>query len=252
VTRLLDLFCGAGGAAVGYHRAGFTEIVGVDIKPQPRFPYAFVLMDALKALEVLLAGGYITDNNGRQWHLADFYSIHASPPCQEYSQIRGLRNANAPIKGYHIRFKAKLIEPVREALIKTGTIWVIENVRGAPMPSSIYLCGSMFGLPIQRHRLFESSIALWSNGSCQHGGGSYNAIGGRIRGNGSFRSTTRVYVDKRGYHRRGEGIAGKAVGEKAMGIDWMTVKEMCEAIPPAYTEYIGRQLLEAIAGGNSQ
>jgi DNA (cytosine-5)-methyltransferase 1 len=87
--KLLDLFCGAGGAAKGYYLAGF-EVVGVDVNPQPRYPFAFVQMDALLALQILLAGGFITDNRGNRWYLSDFDAIHASPPCQAYTQIKGL------------------------------------------------------------------------------------------------------------------------------------------------------------------
>ena len=208
--RLLDLFCGAGGAAMGYHRAGFTEIVGVDIKPQPRYPFIFVQGDALDYLRE---------------HGHEFDAIHASPPCQAYTQLA---------KGEHPR----LIEPVRDELRRVGVPYVIENVVGAPLRAAVILCGSMFGLKVQRHRLFETMFALLS-ADCVHGGeirAYYGKKGWLVWTPGA------ANVQKRGRRPLLRGSVDLAPAD--MGIDWMTTwDELREAIPPAYTEFIGRQLL---------
>lgn len=229
--NLLDLFCSAGGSAVGYHRAGF-EVVGVDIEPQPHYPFAFVQMDALDALHVLLDGGFITDNRGHKWYLRDFDAVHASPPCQGYSRL-------AKITKTADRYP-KLIERLRPLLIEAGIPFVLENVIGAPLINPLKLCGTMFGLKVIRHRLFEIHPPLYFlPAPCNHHSHT------RPTGNGNMTM---------GYYNHGEyglvTIAGhtftRAVGARAMGIDWMTRDELCEAIPPAYTEFIGRQLREAL------
>ena len=136
--RLLDLFCGAGGAAVGYHRAGFTEIVGVDLAEQKRYPFEFVRGDALS---------YLAE------HGHEFDAIHASPPCQSYSDLAN-RNRNGDAW-------PRLIEPVRDILSRTGLPYVIENVEGAPMLNAVVLCGTMFTeLRVIRHRLFEANFPI--------------------------------------------------------------------------------------------
>jgi len=154
--RLLDLFCGAGGAAVGYHRAGFDEIVGVDIKPQPRYPFTFVQGDALDWAEI----------NGN-----DFDAIHASPPCQAYSQAAQSQRNNG--KAY-----PDLLAPTRDILSKLRTPWVIENVPGAPMRSDFVICGCRVGLPLRRVRLFETS---WNGfdliAPCHHTGPVVSVVG---------------------------------------------------------------------------
>jgi DNA (cytosine-5)-methyltransferase 1 len=129
--RLLDLFCGAGGAAMGYHLAGY-EVTGVDLSPQPRYPFTFIQADAL------------------EFPLDGFDLIHASPPCQSYSRAARLRGNDHP----------RLIEPVRDRLAASGIPWVIENVPGAPLIEPVMLCGGMFGLKVYRHRLFEASFPL--------------------------------------------------------------------------------------------
>jgi DNA (cytosine-5)-methyltransferase 1 len=206
--RLLDLFCGAGGAAVGYHRAGF-DVVGVDIKPQPRYPFDFFQDDALHALKTNMGG-------------IRFDAIHASPPCQRY--IRGgLQDAER---------HPDLLGPTRDLLEATGLPWVIENVPGAPMRVDAQLCGSGFGLPIRRHRWFEFS---WGEPiltmGCDH---------------------SRPIV---GVYGRPHGKAGAWKGmlpgsheswSKALDIDWMTVDELADAIPPDYTEFIGYELMRHI------
>jgi DNA (cytosine-5)-methyltransferase 1 len=220
--RLLDLFCGAGGCAVGYHRAGFTEIVGVDNRPQKRYPFAFVQADALE---------YVRD------HGKEFDAIHASPPCQRYTRA-SFTNDN---RGKH----PDLLGPTRELLKRTGLPWVIENVPGAPLEGwPIQLCGLMFGLKVFRHRWFESSLFIMSlphpthfgkvigkDGMCcvvGHGGGCSRRMRSQVLRHGAGGQQT------------------KADWVLATGIDWMTRNEMSQAIPPAYTEFVGRQLLSAL------
>ncbi len=208
--KLLDLFCGAGGAAMGYHRAGFDEIVGVDIKPQKRYPFKFVLGDALEYVSA---------------HGMEFDAIHASPPCQAYSVTRSLHSNVYPM----------LIEETRATLIKTGRPYVIENVPGAPLLDPLMLCGTMFGLRVIRHRLFECNpqIAI-APASCDHWGKSVRrgVYGAFSNGFDLLTITGNNYPI--------------ADGRTAMDIDWMSKKELSQAIPPAYTEYIGRQLLEVL------
>lgn len=214
--RVLDLFCGAGGAAMGYHRAGF-EIVGVDIRPQPRYPFEFIQADWEEALSVLPG---LWEREGAP------YVIHASPPCQRYSPMtkKWGREGDHP----------DLIDPVREA-IEAISPWayVIENVPKAPLISPLMLCGSMFGLgaqgyQLQRHRMFEISMEMFAPASCAHVGQPlpvYGHAGGRSK-------------------RDGLKFPGTDAWREGMGIDWMIGKELAEAIPPAFTEYIGRKLLD--------
>lgn len=205
--RLLDLFCGAGGCAVGYHRAGF-DVVGVDAKPQPRYPFEFHQGDAFEFLEA---------------HGHEFDAIHASPPCQAYSVCGGWRpQAEHPT----------LIEPVRELLTATGLPFVIENVVGAPLHGAAMLCGSAFGLRVRRHRIFEGSFPLFGT-QCRHGeqGPCVGVYGNQGRRIGHWLGRARNVAD----------------ASNAMGIDWMTWRELTQAIPPAYTEFIGRQLLRVVA-----
>lgn len=157
--RLLDLFCGAGGAATGYHRAGF-EVVGIDIKPQPRYPFAFVQLDALDALDALLP-----DGQGGSWTLADFDAIHASPPCQASANVTSWRGNKAD--------HPELIPQTRELLEATGLPWVIENVPEAAIRRDFLLCGTMFGLAVKRHRAFETN---WRGFALNHGCGSHYSL----------------------------------------------------------------------------
>jgi hypothetical protein len=197
--RLLDLFCGAGGAAMGYHRAGF-DVVGVDIKPQPHYPFVFMKADALEVVQ----------NLGWFFPWAKFAAIHASPPCQGYANVTLWRGK----QGSH----ARLIEPVRSFLESSGLPWVIENVRTPALRHPIRLCGSQFDLAVQRHRYFEASFALpVLTTPCQH------------------RDSDLPFE-----HKQEHAFA------LAMGIDWMTNREGRQAIPPAYTEWIGKQLLAAL------
>lgn len=202
--RLLDLFCGAGGAGEGYHRAGF-EVVGVDINPQPRYPFEFHRADAI---EFLLAHG------------RSFDAIHASPPCQAYTLAQRIRSRKHP----------ELIDTTRAALNEIGLPWVIENVPGSPLINPIELCGAMFpNLQVYRHRLFESSIPLVIPDHPVH----QHPIAkmGRPAGDGQFMHVVGNY-------------SGVSRARTAMGITWMIRNELSEAIPPAYTEFVGRQLME--------
>ena len=207
--RLLDLFCGAGGAAVGYHRAGFGKIVGVDHLPQPRYPFEFVQADALE---------YLAD------HGQEFDVIHASPPCQRFSV--------ATPNGYKEKHP-DMIKPIRQALIIIGRPYVIENVTGARrhLKTPVMLCGSMFGLSIFRHRWFEiyPRILLLTS-PCRHDFAPVYVTG----------STGRAGCD---FPRKDASIEQK---REAMGIDWMVTDEIDQAIPPAYTEWIGKQLLRIL------
>jgi DNA (cytosine-5)-methyltransferase 1 len=221
--RLLDLFCGAGGAAMGYHRAGF-EVVGVDIKPQPRYPFQFWQEDALELLArfiELAAKGFA--------NLKQFDAIHASPPCQAFSDL-----------AWHPQNKdviyPDLVTPLRPLLEATGLPYVIENVEGAPLNDPVMLCGSSVGLSVRRHRLFEANFPLMVP-PCSHGQQKRQFKVWR-HGREMLSAVVPVY---------GTG-GGKAADSwpEAMGIDWMTRAEMAEAIPPAYTELIGHQLMSHI------
>lgn len=220
--RLLDLFCGAGGAAMGYSRAGF-EVVGVDINPQPDYPFEFHQADALEYLEGVTMG---------------FDAIHASPPCQPFTRAGHLMRAQGgstdePDLVEPTRRLLRLVSDRHALLAKSGSPipWVIENVEGAPV-EGVFLCGSSFGLEARRHRLFESNVLLLGV-HCRH------RQQGRPIG---------VY-GRPGDEVPHGGRTAKDVPEaqRALGIDWMPRwDELKLAIPPAYTEHIGRQLLAAI------
>ena len=212
--RLLDLFCGAGGAAMGYHRAGF-EVVGVDIAPQPRYPFAFVQGDALEYCAT---------------HGAEFDAIHASPPCQGYSRCRAMPGRAESAAAY-----PQLVAEARELLWSLGRPYIIENVVGSKLECPICLCGTMFGLRVFRHRLFESSILLLQPPHSTHRERIKPAGQGKLL-NVCTRTVGAMAT-----------VAGNMytlpVGQVAMGIDWMQKAELSQAIPPAYTEFIGKQLL---------
>lgn len=213
--RLLDLYCSAGGAAMGYHRAGF-EVVGVDIKPQPHFPFPFILADALEFMN----GGEWLATDGRRYTWSDFDAFHASPPCQKFSTIAKYKKVT--------HLYPDLIAPTRDLLTATGKPWDMENVMGAPLINPFMLCGSMFGLNVRRHRLFESSYYVMTQ-SCNH------AAQGEIQV---------VYGHPGGSSKRDNRKFGNVDDwALAMDINWMTAHELAEAIPPAYTQYIGAQLM---------
>jgi DNA (cytosine-5)-methyltransferase 1 len=212
--RLLDLFCGAGGAAMGYHRAGF-DVVGVDIKPQPNYPFRFHQADALEAL-----GDYLEEGDG------SFDAFHASPPCQAFTAYR--RRGCGVGDGY-----PDLLATVRRGLRETGLPYAIENVPGSPLESPVQLCGTGFGLDVQRHRLFESNVPLMGM-QCAHG-----------RHAARFQQATNR-ANKRRTVEVGVWRIPLEVQQRAMGIDWMTLEELSEAIPPAYTEHIGGYLMAEV------
>lgn len=210
--RLLDLFCGAGGAGTGYDRAGF-DVVGVDNRPQPRYPFEFHQADALA------------------FPLEGFDAIHASPPCQFATALRALH----PGREYE-----NLIPATRDRLAAAGVPYVIENVEGAKahLRSPVMLCGSAFALDLRRHRYFEcKGFDLMSPG-CAHGWQTprFPAADRRMKG---LQTVVAVYGGGRYAGDRWD-------RERAMGVDWMTREELAQAIPPAYTEHIGRYLLRAL------
>jgi len=217
--RLLDLFCGAGGAAMGYSRAGF-DVTGVDIKPQKHYPFAFIQGDALE---------YCAE------HGKEFDAIHASPPCQADTRMNhGLLQSQGRAKVH-----PRLIEPMRRSLADAGKPCVIENVVGAALIEPVSLCGSWFGLLVERHRLFECSCAALSVPCCHTWQVRDKPNLSRLRS----RKPSRV-VGCYG-HGRGKGD-DVALWSLAMGIDWMTRDELAQAIPPAYTEYIGAYLMAEV------
>jgi DNA (cytosine-5)-methyltransferase 1 len=206
--RILDLFCGAGGASMGYYRAGF-EVVGVDIKPQPRYPFEFMQFDAIEFL--------------KKWPslVARYDAIHASPPCQAYTRARKLQGNIHP----------ELLVPVRAELRKSGLPFVIENVPGAPLECPIELCGQMFGLGVERHRLFEVNFNIDFPPLHMHS--KPVAKMGRPARDGEI-------IQVVGH------FSGVPQARVAMGIDWMNRGELAQAIPPSYTEWIGRQLITSL------
>ena len=210
--KLLDLFCCAGGAAKGYEQAGF-EVVGVDIAPQPNYPFSFTQADALEL---------------DQGFLQPFDAIHASPPCQSYSVLAKRTGSGADWP--------RLIKPVRNMLIRSGLPYVIENVVGAPLLNPVQLCGTMFpGLRVLRHRLFETNFKIVPPSHPPH-----PKVHTKDKRKAHFGKTDewKDYVQV-----TGGGNCSVAAAQDAMGIDWMTKSELNEAIPPAYTYFIGKILL---------
>jgi DNA (cytosine-5)-methyltransferase 1 len=218
--RLLDLFCGSGGAGMGYHRAGF-EVIGVDIKPKPYYPFKFHQADAL------------------EYPLSGFDVVHASPPCQVYSRLSHLSGK---------QHKA-LIPIIRERLKKLNIPYVIENVIGAPLVNPIMLCGSMFGLKTKcgaqllRHRLFEVYPILILTPKCNHA---------KTRTIGIFGNKARDTAAEKRHYTKSKETRGPAPNDilftlkdaqYAMGCPWMPFTSLSQAIPPAYTEFIGKQLM---------
>lgn len=223
--RLLDLFCGGGGCSAGYAAAGF-DIVGVDIAPMPAFPYLAIYQgDALD---------FLAD----RVFLADFDVIHASPPCKLYTSLRTRTAKDAE----HLRTKwdDALLSETRRLLVATGKPYVIENVVGAPLHEPLMLCGSMFGLGfggrvLKRHRLFESNVVMTA--PCADACAGRPAVG--VYGTGG--AWTRTAPGGGGVKVSGADAAA------ALGINWTTDQAvLSQAIPPAYTEHIGRQLLAAL------
>lgn len=220
--KLLDLFCGAGGASMGYHRAGF-QVTGVDIEPHADYPFPMIVGDAMTVLSCPDI-------------LASFDAVAASPPCPRYSAATPAANReNHP----------DLVAPVRDALIAWGGTYAIENVPGAPLVNPILLCGSMFGLGVRRHRLFETNVFILRP-ECDH------------RGQGQTYGVYGDHGDLNGPVPRPDGTSravkarDAAHARELMGIDWMVNGErngwsdLADSIPPAYTQYLGEHLLERL------
>lgn len=233
MPKLLDLFCAAGGAGKGFAMAGF-DVVGVDIKPQPHYPFEFHQADALEYLKE---------------HGHEFDYIHASPPCQAHS---------AMTKG---RWKGRLdshphlIEPTRELLVKSGKAWDIENVVGAPLLNPIMLCGTMFkletvhGSQLRRHRLFETNWDIGELPTCNHNKFSTIGVygGGQHPNRRKVPATIGVWGHAGGSSNRDNLLQfGTQDRRDAMGIQWMTGNELSQAIPPAYTEFLGNRWLATL------
>lgn len=199
---MLDLFCCQGGAAMGYHRAGF-DVVGVDIDPQPRFPFRFHQGDALK---------YLLE------HWQEFDAFHASPPCQAWTLCQRLQGNEHP----------DFIEAIRSAFKLIGKPWVIENVEGAPLVDPVTLCGGMFGVETYRHRLFESNVPIFTPPHPAHDARTTKM--GRTPVAGEF------------MHVVGN-FSGVDRARGVMDMPWATRDGLREAIPPAYTEFIGSELV---------
>lgn len=242
---LLDLFSGAGGAARGYQLAGFC-VLGIDIKFQKH--YAGCRFHQADAFDYLRDHGH------------EFDVIHASPPCQAFSSMRNMWNAR--------KDHQDLLTSIRPLLIGTGVPYVIENVYGAPLISPVMLCGTTFQLrtadgagELRRHRYFESSVPLGLTPPCQHHGPVIGVYGGHGRdrrrrsvpvlshsgGSEGRRRTVEIWGHAGGFSvRDGTQRFSAQARREAMGIDWMTVDELSQAIPPAYTFWIGKQLMKAI------
>jgi len=224
---------------MGYYRAGFA-VYGIDNKPQPHYPFPFLLMDALEAMDRLLRGEGLTFSNGETLYMRDFDAYHASPPCQKFSVLNNLfHSIERRSEGY-----IDLITPARRRLFQIDKPYVIENVVGAPLISPVTLCGTMFGLRVLRHRQFETNWFLWQPFHIKHNGtvneGHYMTVAGMGGG---------MYLKTKGGERR-KGSRKTEDWKIAMDIDWMTRYELTQAIPPAYTEYIGKYLIEAVRNGN--
>lgn len=207
--RLLDLYCKEGGAGMGYHLAGF-DVVGVDIEPQPRYPFEFHQADALE---------YLAE------HADEFDAVHASPPCYDHTALAAFTGGDGT--GW-------LLAATRRALGGVQCPWVIENVPGAPMRVDLMLCGGMFGLRTYRHRWFEFGDPMFPP-HLEHP---------------PHRIPTDDHKRRTGWdaglHTTVTGNVTLDIASTALGIDWMDVEGLPQAIPPAYTELVGAHLLEQI------
>lgn len=215
--KLLDLFCGAGGCSVGYHRAGF-DVTGVDILPHPDYPYDLIVGDAMAVLEDMA-------------FLDQFDAVHASPPCPRYSTITPVSYRDT---------HPDHLEKARDILSAWGGTYVLENVPGAPMPEGVMFCGQAMGLSnIRRHRMFESNLLIMSPGcACDH-----RTVYGVYGDHGDLTPVVRPDGSSRGNKAR-----DVAHAQQILGIEWMTKwDDLADAIPPAYTEYVGGQLIDQIA-----
>lgn len=213
---LLDLFCGVGGASVGYHDAGF-DVVGVDKNPQPDYPYEFHQMDVAHISPSWIAA-------------RRFVAAHGSPPCQSQTALtKGTNKGNGVVY-------PNLIPQTRALFATLGIPTVIENVQGSEVRRDLTLCGEMFGLDVIRHRYFECSFPVSIPAHVKHRG--------RVKGYRHGVNYDGVYWSVYG---DGGGKGSVPEWQQAMGIDWTSVrKSIAEAIPPAYANYVGEQILKVI------
>ena len=217
--KLLDLFCGEGGCSMGYHQAGF-QVTGIDNVWMERYPFQFFQMSALKLID---------DPD----FIAQFDAIAASPPCKVHTSMKAFSSS------HHI----DLVPETRDLLMQSGKPWVMENVPGAPLIDPITLCGSMFGLPVRRHRLFESNIEL-SQPDCHHAEQEANSPGYKVRRYHSGKPVEHMANIVSVYGRgNGYGPGETELWRTAMQMPWASKDGLAQAIPPAYTEFIGRQLI---------
>jgi DNA (cytosine-5)-methyltransferase 1 len=205
-VKLLDLFCGAGGAAMGYHRAGF-DVVGVDNRPQPHYPFEFHQADAMT------------------YPLDGFDVIHASPPCEDHSPLRAVAGEHGT--GW-------MLAAILDRLSQQPALWIVENVGAAHNRADFLLCGEMFGLYTIRHRRFTIDPRYPR----------LLAVPEHRKHRRPTSTKNRIAALADGHNLSITGNVGRHAGPQCMGIDWMTGAELSQAIPPAYTEYIGDQLLE--------
>lgn len=224
---MLDLYCCAGGASMGYHQADY-DVYGSDISPQKNYPFSFHQGDALAVLAALNLGLSVpfTHKDGRveRLYLHDFAFIHASPPCQRYTAMAACRPGLADTY-------PDLVDPTRELLDQTGLPYIIENVVGAPVRADVTLCGHMFGLALYRHRIFESNRPLEQLEHVPHTLPASKA--------GHWRPGTIISISGH--------VSPIALAREAMGIDWTNRHELAESIPPAYTKYLGEQMKGFVA-----
>lgn len=224
--RLLDVACKAGGCSAGYHMAGFV-ISGVDIEPQPNYPFEFWQGDFRKIRTA--------------WVKKNFQAIHLSPPCQ----IHSVMSATSIIRGSS---PVDLIPDARALAAETGLPYIIENVVGAPLDDAVMLCGSSFGLRVRRHRKFETNFPLPAPPSCNHWWQDDLKVYPRNVADGKGGRTIRytgcmpVFGDSNNLKDGGDWFEASV----AMGINWMNRKELAQAIPPVYTYWVGRHLMEVI------
>lgn len=215
---LLDLFCGAGGAGMGYHRAGF-EVVGVDIAPQPNYPFPFYCRDAIEILAALVRYGHVFGQS--------FEAVHASPPCQPHSSLTGWgqsRRVSNP--------KPDLIPVTRDLLVASGLPYVIENVEGSDLRNAIRICGQGLGLRVRRHRRFESNVPMLGV-PCYHPEPPVIVVRGSI--------------GRKVFDPRRRAIAPSlALAREVMEMPWADAGGLADAIPPAYAEHVGRFLMAEV------
>ena len=218
-----------GGAALGLHRAGF-EVTGVDINPQPRYPFSFI------------------QGNAFEQDLSGYDFVWASPPCQAYCALNTMPN---------LREHKKLIPAVRAMLNEWGGPYIIENVEGAKreLLNPVMICGSMFGLEsngyqIRRHRYFESNISLNVPMVCKHGANTMGVYGAKVR---DIAKEKKHYAKPKETRGKPDGVVlPQSWGLEAMGVDWMNIREASECVPPAYSEFLGKQLIKVLMKHNPQ